>query len=239
MPLTKRFLFLGDSHGDLPYVASAVKRARLHGAEIIQLGDFGFIWPGVTRIKQLSEILVEHGVTLRFVDGNHEDHPQLRKHVKTCTGVMIAPRVIYQPRGSVHEYEDGTRFLFCGGAPSIDEESRVVGKSWWPEEVITTAEFEHALSATGPIHVLVTHDAPGYPPGFSAKGTLRYQALQKLSMQRVDALIKRHQPKLHVHGHWHTRATTHRGNTRVEALDCNQLDPGYLEDSVLLWNREQ
>jgi hypothetical protein len=150
---------------------------------------------------------------------------------------MIAPNVIYQPRGSVHEDEDGTRFLFLGGAPSIDRDGRVEGESWWPEETITDAEHKRALSAKGPVHVLVTHDAPAFPPGFSPKGSPGYQRDQNRSMKRIDALIKRHRPPLLVHGHWHTRATTQRGTTRIEALDCNQLDPTYLDDSVLLWSR--
>ncbi len=235
----KMYLFCGDSHGDLEYVGYVAQAAGKAAAEIVCVGDWGFIWPGSMQLDKLSSLLVKLGVTMRFIDGNHDVHPilkKLQKSVRTCA-VPIAPNVIYQPRGSVHEDEDGTRFLFCGGAPSIDEESRIPGKSWWPEETITTAEFACALSVKGPIHVLVTHDAPTFPPGFSAKGTLRYQALQDLSMQRVDALIEKHRPTLHVHGHWHTRATTYRGSTRVEALDCNQLDPSYIEDSVLLWSR--
>jgi hypothetical protein len=236
-----KFLFVGDTHGQLDFVTAAANRARQLNADLIQCGDWGFIWPGKSELPELSAMLVTMGVTMRFIDGNHDEHPVLRRLCKgqRDLGVEIAPRVIYQPRGSVHEDEDGTRFLFCGGAPSIDREQRVKGKSWWPEETVTAAEFKQALCATYPIHVLVTHDAPDYPPGFSAKGSLRYQALQKLSMQQIDALINRHSPLLHVHGHWHTRATTYRGTARVEALDCNQLDPADLDNSVLLWSREQ
>jgi calcineurin-like phosphoesterase family protein len=233
----KTYLFTGDTHNDLAFAESAAKLARQHDAELIQLGDFGFLWPGHDQLQDLSDMLVGLGVTLRAIDGNHDDHPRLRGYVKTCIATLIAPNVFYQPRGSVHEDADGTRFLFCGGAPSIDRAGRVEGESWWPEETITEIEFARALSAEGPIHVLVTHDAPAFPPGFAPKGSPDYRRDQVLSMKRVDALIKRHRPPLHVHGHWHTRATTRRGTTRIEALDCNQLDPAYLEDSVLLWSR--
>jgi hypothetical protein len=172
---------------------------------------------------------------MRFVDGNHDDHPRLRKYVSACTATVIAPNVIYQPRGSVYEDVDGTRFLFCGGAPSIDRASRVHGRSWWPEEVITGAEFNLAASAPGPIHVLVTHDASNFPPGFSAKGTPGYQQDQEASMRQIDALIKRHRPKLHVHGHWHHHyERRHAVGTRIVGLDCNEAR---FEDAVLLWER--
>ena len=237
----KKWIFVGDTHDDLDFAESAAKLAQRHGAEIVQLGDWGFLGPGAPQLEELSGMLVGLGVTLRFVDGNHDDHVSLKKlrgRVRV-RGVEIAKNVIYQPRGSIHEDEDGTRFLFLGGAPSIDRASRVEGQSWWPEEVITDAELDLALSAKGPIHALVTHDAPAFPPGFTPKGSPSYQRDQQRSMKCVDKLIRHHRPALHVHGHWHTRATTHRDATRIEALDCNQFDPTYLDDSVLLWSREK
>lgn len=236
-----QILFVGDTHNDLAFAESAATFARQHGAEMIQCGDWGFIWPGRTQLKELSDMLVGLGVTLRFIDGNHDDHPTLKKLRGRVSlhGVEIAKNVIYQPRGSVHEAEDGTRFLFLGGAPSIDRASRVEGQSWWPEEVIAAADVDLALSAKAPIHVLVTHDAPTFPPGFTPKGSPAYQRDQLRSMKCVDKLIRHHRPTLHVHGHWHTRATTHQGTTRIEALDCNQLDSSYLDDSTLLWSRRE
>ena len=234
-------LFVGDTHGDLPFVEHAAVLARQHDAELVQLGDFGFLWPGHDQLQDLSDMLVGNGITLRFCDGNHDDHRRLKKlrgRVRV-RGVEIAKNVIYQPRGSVHEDEDGTRFLFLGGAPSIDRDSRVEGRSWWPEETIKDAEFDLAMSAKKPIHVLVTHDAPTYPPGFSPKGSPSYRRDQVRSMKRVDALIQHHRPEIHVHGHWHSKyERLHKTGTRIIGLDCNQNDPTYLRDSALLWSRD-
>jgi calcineurin-like phosphoesterase family protein len=235
----RRFLFLGDTHGALDFVESAAKLAQQHDAEIVQAGDFGFLWPGNDQLEEVSAMLTDLGVTLRFIDGNHDDHPRLRGHVRACVPTTIASNVIYQPRGSVHVDEDGTRFLFLGGAPSIDRWSRVTGESWWPEEVITDAEFDLAMKAEGRIHVLVTHDAPDYPPGFSPKGTPEYKRDQTRSMKCVDALIRRHRPTLSVHGHWHTNyVRQHTVGTIVTGLNCNELDPEYLDDATLLWSRD-
>lgn len=234
----KQYLFLGDTHNDLDFAESAAKRARQHDAELVQLGDWGFLWPGTDQLQDLSDMLVGLGVPMRVIDGNHDDHPRLRSYVKEYVATTIAPNVIYQPRGSVHEDKDGTRFLFLGGAPSIDRASRTEGESWWPEETITKAEFDRAMAAKGPIHVLVTHDAPAFPPGFSPKGSPGYQREQNRSMKRVDTLIKKHRPSLHAHGHWHSHyERRHKSGTLVIGLDCNQLDPSWLDDSVLLWSR--
>ena len=228
------FLFTGDTHGDIAFAEKVIRHARRYGAEVVQLGDWGYLWPGHDQLQALSKLLVANGVTCRFLDGNHDDHPRLRRYVSACAATPIAPNVIYQPRGSVHEDGDGTRFLFLGGAPSIDRAHRTAGRSWWPEEVITIADRDRALSAPGPIHVLVTHDAPAFPPGFSPKGTPAYCLQQEESMRHVDAIARHHRPELLIHGHWHTRATTQRGATRVEAIDCNTAP---FNSAVLLWSR--
>lgn len=238
----RRYLFLGDTHNDLDFAESAAKLARQHDAELIQLGDWGFTftWPDSTQLEELSNMLVGLGVTMRFVDGNHDNHPHLKKLRGRARvhGVVIAKNVIYQPRGSIHEDEDGTRFLFLGGAPSIDRANRVEGKSWWPEEIITDADLDLALSAKEPIHVLVTHDAPAFPPGFTPKGSPSYQRDQLLSMKRVDKLIRHYRPQLHTHGHWHTRYDRqHKNGTISAGLNCNEIDPTYLDEAALLWSR--
>jgi hypothetical protein len=241
MGAVKKYLFLGDTHNDLDFAESAAQRARQHDAELIQCGDWGFLWPGHNQLEQLSDMLVGLGVTMRFIDGNHDDHPTLRKlrgRIRRHGGTAIAPHVIYQPRGSVYEDEDGTRFLFLGGAPSIDRSLRVEGESWWPEETITEPEFCFARSAKSPIHVIVTHDAPDYPPGFSPKGYPSYQRDQARSLKYVDTLIRHQRPTLHVHGHWHARyIRQHDVGTIVYGLDCNQIDSAYLDASTHLWSR--
>jgi len=236
----KTYLFLGDTHGDLVFVEGAAHFARQHAAEVIQVGDWGFVWPGGTQLKQLSKILTDMGVTMRFIDGNHDEHPRLRSYISTCAATLIAPNVIYQPRGSVHEDEDSTRFLFMGGAPSIDRASRVVGRSWWPEETIADADFAIARDAKGPIHVLVTHDAPAFPPGFSPKGSPGYRLDQERSLTLINTLVEIHRPQLHVHGHWHRRyERLHACGTTIVGLDCNLVKPKVTDLAMLLWTRAQ
>lgn len=224
------YLFLGDTHGDLDFVARAAEVAAENDAEIIQVGDWGFIWTKSSQVKQLSIELERAGekyakapVVMRFIDGNHDHHPMLRS-----LDPVLEYNIIYQPRGSVHEDKDGTRFLFVGGAPSIDKAGRIPGISWWPEETITKEDMDKALQAER-VDVLVTHDAPDYPPGFSPKGTPEFWQLSTQSMNDIRKLIRVHKPKLHVHGHWHHAYV--RGITR--GLDCNWAR---FNDSYYLWS---
>lgn len=128
------YLFVGDSHSDLDYIEEVADLAAEYDATIIQLGDFGFLWPSIkhdcdVRLPWVSQALVRAGekhargpVTCRWIDGNHDYHPEIRKRLKT-QGPEFAPHLIHQPRGSTYTDEDGTRFLFLGGAPSIDKAS--------------------------------------------------------------------------------------------------------------------
>lgn len=234
----KRYLFLGDTHGDIDFAGRAADYAAEHDAEIIQLGDWGFIWKKSNQVQALSTELARAGeregkppVVMRFIDGNHDHHPELARLTGGCdTGFPLASNVIYQPRGSRYVDEDGTRFLFLGGAPSIDKWARTEGVSWWKEETITEADVERAL-AGGPCDVLVTHDAPDYPPGFGPKGDPAFLRLSVQSMNDIARVIRETKPTLHVHGHWHHYYVS--GVTR--GLDCNY---GRFIDSTFLWSRE-
>lgn len=232
------YLMLGDTHGDLDFLDRAAACAAEADATIIQVGDWGFLWPRSEQLAQVQLSLERAGqfagkptVTMRFIDGNHDWHPKLREYSALPDGsVPLTENVIYQPRGSTWEDSDGTRFLFCGGAPSIDKAHRAEGRSWWPEETISEAEFMLALGAEQ-IDVLVTHDAPDYPPGFSPKGDPEFRALSARSLEMVASLIVRHKPGLHIHGHWHARYS--RGVTVGLAANVNKFN-----DAILLWSKE-
>ena len=261
----KTYLFVGDTHGDHDFLERAAEMAAEHDAEIIQVGDWGYVWPGLNprtlqvktkgvaeaQLKYVSTLLARAGekyakppVRMRFIDGNHDWHPELRRMVMNAHelsdgilpggGVLLAPNVIYQERGSTYEDEDGTRFLFCGGAPSIDREFRTDGRSWWKEEIISEDEFQCCMDAPGPFHIIVTHDAPDYPMGYGPKGSKLHREQAARSMEMVRLLVHKHEPELLVHGHWHSMYSRKMWNTTVTGLGCNY---DKLDNAVMLWSR--
>ena len=244
----KNFLFVGDCHADLDFIERAADLAAEHNAEMIQLGDFGFLWPGRggDMLDQVSGVLKMSGekfarppVVCRWICGNHDWHTKIATLCKTApkngTGFELADNIIYQPRGSTYTDEDGTRFLFVGGASSIDQANRTTGLSWWPEEDITESDYVAAKAAEGPIHVMVTHDAPDYPLGFSPKGSAAFRVRSAQGMEYLRRLMYHHEPEMLIHGHWHARYSRQDGNTKVVGLDCNY---GKFPDAVMLWSRE-
>ena len=66
------------------------------------------------------------------------------------------------PRGG-RAVIDGLTVGGLGGAFSVDYEHRIEGKDWWRNEEPTSEEAT-ALSADGPLDLLITHDAPAGVP---------------------------------------------------------------------------
>lgn len=225
------YLFCGDPHGDLSYIANVADIASKEQAVIVCVGDWGFIWPNGSTVKKLSALLRAYDVTMRFIDGNHDWHSEIWRRAPSRFATEIEENVIYQPRGSNYVDPDGTKFVFMGGAPSIDKYMRKDGVSWWATEMITPGDMAVALGQ-GSCDVLVTHDAPQYPPGYGPKGDAAFIQYSTQSMNDIAKLKRELKPSLHVHGHWHTKYF----NGTTVGLDCNWAT--HPEDSYMLWHRE-
>lgn len=226
-----KLFFIGDTHGDLRSIQNMIDEAVDEGCyEAIQVGDFGFWWPGEEdRTGYLSSYLVAKGIKLRFVDGNHDMHARLFKlkrdserHGLGPEYDNFAPNVIYQHRGSLHQYEDGTRIVFLGGAPSIDYRGRTEGVSWWKEELITDQDMNAACAHVNTkIDILVTHDSATPPPGIKETSDMTFNYRAAESQFKLRWVMDTLKPDLNVHGHYHFRYSGRYKNTQVEGLDCN------------------
>ena len=169
---------------------------------ILQLGDFG-VWPdaaGQAYLAHVSAALAAADAELWFIDGNHEDFPQLDR-VARERGHTPGGRVVVRS-GVWH----GRRWLGCGGGVSLDRAGRTEGVDWWPEEEITDAQ-EAAVIAGGPADVLASHDCPSGvahafgrpPPGWSPADLARGDAHRRRLQRITDAVRPAHL----MHGHLH------------------------------------
>lgn len=216
-----RILIVGDSHANTGFMQTAIRAAAEVGAgAVIQLGDFGY-WPrhkaGQVFIRKVSKTAAEHQLPVFFVDGNHEDHERLAHDNPGPT--EIAPWVIYVPRGRVLTLA-GVRFLFFGGAVSVDQAMRTPGADWFPSEVANYGQWERARTA-GEVDVVVAHDVP---EGVPLELHMRIgEALERACDQHREALydlLTQVRPKLWLGGHYHQRVHSIIDGTRVEVFDC-------------------
>jgi len=183
----------GDCHGEVrKFVNFPEEKNMDRDDHMIVCGDFGLVWNG-RRSEVISlDWLEERPYTLLWVDGNHENYDMLKTYpVEEWHGGKvhrIRSNVLHLMRGQVFEINGRTVFTM-GGAQSHDIEDglldpsdpdfrtryidlllqgrrrfRIIGSSWWPEELPSDEEYAEALASLERVNwqvdYVVTHCAP-------------------------------------------------------------------------------
>lgn len=215
-----KIALVGDVHGDTTAALTAIYRASDMGAErIIFLGDFGYNFTEhfVSELTVASEAT---GLLIEWIDGNHENFSYLQS-----IGFNLGSRFIYHRRGST-EYIDGVKFMFLGGATSVDRQYREAGRSWWPQEALTFSEIAYAFDKAPGTDVMLMHDAPYLPPMMDdSKAHFPKVDLAISAAHRtlVKIVYKEAKPKYVFHGHFHVSYTDVRreewGTTTIQGIN--------------------
>lgn len=161
----------GDLHGGFEIEElrawHRANRSRLKAEDyVIVAGDFGLPSDGCFGEEEDVRWMESHLPHPLFVDGNHEYFDYwARRPVEEWKGGRVQRLTRRSPirhlmRGEVFDLGGETVFSF-GGATSVDKDWRVPGESWWPEELPSEEEIEHAratLAAHGwKVDYVVTH----------------------------------------------------------------------------------
>ena len=167
-------------------------RAMTKADAVIICGDCGVLWYGGRRDEIQLALLEDLPFTIAFVDGNHENFTVLSKYpIEEWNGgkvQFLRPHVIHLMRGQVFTLE-GRTFFTMGGASSHDvgdgildpaadgyherllrlliegkRQYRILGQSWWPEELPSEEEYSEArrnLDVHGwAVDYIITHSPP-------------------------------------------------------------------------------
>lgn len=157
----------GDMHGD---------ESRLYGREwsrlkagdtLIVCGDFGYIWNGDNREREIIEYLGSRKFNVCFVDGTHENFDRLNSYrvVRWKGGLAhrIHRHLYHLCRGEVFGIE-GVKIFAFGGGESLDKDIRAEQNKWWREELPTPVEMEHGAAVLDELNCkvdyIVTHEPP-------------------------------------------------------------------------------
>lgn len=241
----RRVLFVGDVHGNTSWFEWASDYAVEHGCTaMVQCGDLGY-WPhvewGQAFLDDISKSLEGDGLELFWIDGNHDNHDAIEGWMKAssrsawpCKIDDRWPLLRYIPRGMTWDW-GGTKFLGLGGGFSIDKDQRILGASYWPQELITIADTERCFDV-GKVDVLVSHDAP-IECELGSKITGERFPQSESNQKMVSAVRDQCKPEHIVHGHWHRRYTKQLGRTTVIGLDCDgsDIDKG---EGCVVWDAE-
>lgn len=161
-----RLLLAGDTHGNLGHVRRLLATAAKSGIEhLFQLGDFGY-WEhehsGVRFLDAVHRAARDHGVTVHFLDGNHDKsgliHERYGDRPDDEGFLRVRGRIRYAPRGHTWDW-DGVRFLAFGGARSVDKDDRLKEEARRRQKAARKEGFRQAAGRP-----------PGEVPDFS--GTL-------------------------------------------------------------------
>lgn len=173
----------GDMHGEWDrFKEKAIRQLRKDDTLII-CGDFGFIWDGSRKEKQILKKMSELPFTIAFLDGCHENFDLLEKYPKEKWhgGKIhrIAPNIIHLRRGQIFEIEKRTFFVF-GGGHSQDYEYRT-SETWWKQERPSHKEVTNAIANLEKHHNKVDYVLTHEPPA-SLKDCLGVDVGQRLEI---------------------------------------------------------
>jgi predicted phosphodiesterase len=220
-------MLAGDWHGNPGWACHVIREAARLLADqpvkiILHAGDFG-IWPSRHfYLDAVNDLLVELGIELWFVDGNHEDHYTLASLRETAQTygigvpgkVKVESNISWLTRGHRWQWH-GNVWLALGGAVSVDRNRRTEGVSWWPQEAISPEDEALAIEG-GRADVMLTHDAPSsvqlrldpWPSFWDIADKARAEAHRETLQRVVDKV----QPDLLIHGHYHRRIRQYLGS---------------------------
>lgn len=227
----------GDTHGSFSRFASRnfpAQKGLTKEDCVLICGDFGGVWDGSAQQEFWLDWLEGKPFTTLFVSGNHENFHALKEYPERewRGGRVRAVResVLHLLRGEMFQLE-GRTFFTMGGASSHDMEDgildpadplygekarrlrrrggrfRVLGKSWWPEELPGEAEYETArrnLDRVGwRVDHIVTHCAPTHIQARVGGGDYRADRLTEF----LEEVAERCRFRSWYFGHYHGERT--------------------------------
>lgn len=217
-----KILFIGDIHG---YFSTLKKEfLDVFGYDIvIQCGDFG-IWPQDYCHKLAQEVFKNNKKLIYFCDGNHEDHMFLKNQIDkygSKNPIEIYNNVFYMPRGSVLELNN-KKFLFMGGANSIDKHLRKENYDWFREETISQKDFNNLPYELDKVDFVISHTVPEC----ILNSVLKFPGYEKdPSRIALDNILEMFKPDRWYAGHFHHFVELEHLNCKFTILsDINDLN---------------
>ena len=219
---TDLLLILGDTHGEWASLFNYLDRINCRDAVMLHVGDVGIGFRGNQKLEVGSLVIVnnqlkERNIRLYAIRGNHDD-PSYFNGSYNFSNLELLP-----------DYSqisiNGERFLFVGGAVSIDRINRTMYRSWWPDEGLVLDEGK-AVECD----VLITHTAPSWIGPTDKNGiefyTNRDNSLWKECVEErsvVDKLLALTKAKKHYCGHFHESVLAKNNGCTSRILNIMEL----------------
>ena len=241
---------LGDIHCDFSVIASWIVNNTITNSIIIQVGDFGIGFNNnqADYLKQLDFVVGSHENKLIVIRGNHDnpscfaennnvnvsifgrqgelDASDLQEAIRNLKHIQLLPDY------TVLNIND-EKWLFVGGAISIDRKHRSLGSSYWMDEIFVYDE-QRASEFEG-IDRVVAHTSPDFCPPVKF-GYIVYafakddnHLLEELKYEREQVtklfakLKEKNNLKGWMNGHFHDSSHMYHGSTEFICLNINEF----------------
>lgn len=225
-------LIAGDWHGNAPYAKKVIQQASESGIEVIvHVGDFGWNFGnrgGEFFDKPLRLHLEKYNMVIIWIDGNHDNHEELRNLPVREDGFVQTGkggRLYWAPRAHRWTWRNKV-FAAMGGAFSINFDYLTEGIDLFAG--IEEVQKEDVVKlGTDRVDILLTHEVPMcvpvkkhiHLPESIEKNAEKSRILLQEAVQNVL-------PELVFSGHWHQRL---EHNEHIDGHDVifNVLDREY------------
>lgn len=220
----KPIYILGDVHGQFARLRENIDKYDIRDCHVICVGDLGigFQHPAKGELGECQKLnTFLHGRNIHFMSirGNHDD-PQYFNGPKRIELSNFRLLPDYHT-----ETLNGERFMFVGGAVSIDRVYRIEGRSYWCNEV-----FVYDPDKVTDCDVLITHSAPYWNGPFDKDGLACWCEKDKTlwdecyrERREHDELIQKCGAKRHYCGHFHAYSWVDFRDCYSTILDIDQF----------------
>lgn len=204
--MNQNIYIVGDTHGDWDVLFGRIDRADIKDCVLLHVGDIGIGFKSPDKQKREFDLLnnrfQKRNIMFKGIRGNHDD-PSYFLGQYNFSHFELLPDYSYR-------IFNGEKFLFVGGAVSVDRRLRVPNMSWWENE-----EFVLRPELVEKVDVLITHSAPNWIgpsdkagiSGWCEKDPTLWDECVK-EREKHNELIKLCCPTKHYCGHFHVSAFT-------------------------------
>jgi predicted phosphodiesterase len=197
-----RIFLLSDLHGDFDFYYQWIKQIDNSCDVSIQLGDFGLGFNHNNDDNYFNHIN-EYKNKHFFIAGNH-DNPVTCKMSSCCLGDFgVFKNKIFFVRGAK--------------TPEFDKKNRTPMINWWPDEELSVEQCDECLKLYSEIQpeYIISHECPH---------SIRDMIITPIENNQsrtgilLDEMLKIHQPKLWIFGHYH-KSVILNNNTTFRCLN--------------------
>jgi hypothetical protein len=199
-----------DHHGEWDALFRKLEHLQIEDCVLLHCGDIGIGFKSPDKqhkeIEFVNNRFKKRNIQFKGIAGNH-DHREYFQGNVNLSNFELLPDYTYR------EF-NGEKFLFVGGAVSIDRLIRVPNMSWWEDEA-----FILKPELVDKVDVLITHTAPNWIGDFQKSGisgwcekdpTLWKECVKE--REDIAKLIELCGAKKHRCGHFHqSHFSSHNG----------------------------